>query len=215
MLDRDGTEKSQCILCRKVLANSSMKPVKLKEHLNANHLGNISDSRDTFLQKKARFEVSGTLDKYGFIPTEKPLLVASYKITYQIAKEKKLHSIAKALIKPCALEKTEIACGSDQRRKLKGIPMTNNVVKSRIDDISQNILKQVMEELATSPFTFSLQLDESTDVSYCSQLVCYMCYVNGNEKIKEEFLFCKPLLETAKASDIFQKSIQLFGQAKF
>ena len=171
-LDREGTEKSQCFLCGKVLANSSMKQVKLKEHLNANHPGNISDSCDTFLQKKSRFEVSGTLAKHGFIPTEKPLLVASYKIVYRIAKEKKPHSIAETLIKPCALEMTEIVCGSDQRRKPEGIPMPKNVVKLRIDDISENILKQVMEELATSPFLFSLQLDESTDVSYCSQLVC-------------------------------------------
>ena len=118
-LDRDGTEKPQCFLCGKVLANSSMKPVKLKEHQNANHPGNISDSRNTSLQKKARFEVSGTLDKYGFIPTEKPLLVASYKIANRIAKKKKPHSIAETLIKPCALEMTEIVCGSDQKRKLK------------------------------------------------------------------------------------------------
>ena len=31
-LDRDGTEKPQCFYCGKVLANSSMKPVKLKEY---------------------------------------------------------------------------------------------------------------------------------------------------------------------------------------
>ena len=62
-----GIEKPRCFLCGKVLANSSTKPVKLKEHLNTNHPGNISDNRDTFLQKKARFEVSETLDKYGFI----------------------------------------------------------------------------------------------------------------------------------------------------
>ena len=139
------------------------------------------------MRKKARFEVSGTLDKYGFIPTEKPLLVASYKNAYRITKDKKPHSIAETLIKHCALEMTEIVCGSDQRKKLEGIPMTNNVLKSRIDDISENILEQVMKELAASPFPFSFQLDESTDVSYCSQLVCYVRYVNGNE-IKE-FLF--------------------------
>ena len=45
-----------------------------------------------------------------------------------------------------------------------------------------------MEELASSPFPFNLQLDESTDVSYCSQLVSFVRYVNG-DKIKEEFLF--------------------------
>ena len=89
--------------------------------------------------------------------------------------------------------------------------MSNNVVKLRIDDILANILKQVMEELATSPFLFSLQLDESTDASYCSQPVCY---VNGNE-IKEEFLFCEPLLETAKANDVFQKVNNFFVKQNF
>ena len=92
--------------------------------------------------------------------------------------------------------------------------MSNNAVKSRIDDISENILKQVMEESATSPFPFSLQLDESTDVSYCSQLVCYVRYVNGN-KIKEEFFVCEPLLETAKASDVFQKVNNFFVKQNF
>ena len=66
------------------------------------------------------------------------------------------------------------------------------------------VITKLFRILATSPFPFSLQLDESTDVSYCSQLVCYVHYVNGNE-IKEEFLFCELLLETAKVSDAFQK----------
>ena len=67
---------------------------------------------------------------------------------------------------------TEIVCGSDQRRKLKGIPMSNNVVKSRIDDISENILKQVTEELATSPFHLACSLMKALmfliAVSWCS-----------------------------------------------
>ena len=45
-----------------------------------------------------------------------------------------------------------------------------------------------MEALAPSSFPFSLQLDESTDVSYSSQLVSYVRYVNG-DKIKEKFYF--------------------------
>ena len=51
-VDRDGTEKPQCFLCEKVLANSSIKSVKLKEQLISNHPGNLSDSRNAFLQKK-------------------------------------------------------------------------------------------------------------------------------------------------------------------
>ena len=141
-------EKPLYFFCEKVLGNRSKKPVKLKEHLNANHLGNISDSSNAFLQNKARFEVTGTLDKYEFIPTEKPLLVTSYKIAYCIAEEKKLHSIAETLIQPCALEMNEIVCGSDQKRNFEG--MSNNVVRSRIDDISENNVKQAMGKLATS-----------------------------------------------------------------
>ena len=82
--------------------------------------------------------------------------------------------------------------------------MSNNVVKSRIYDILENILKQVMEELATSPFPFSLQLDESTDVSYCSQLVCYVRYVNGNE-IKEEFLFASLFWKLQRLAMYFKR----------
>ena len=89
--------------------------------------------------------------------------------------------------------------------------MSTNFVKSRIDDILENILKQVMEELSTSPFPFSLQLDEAliflTAVSWC-------CYVNGNE-IKEEFLLCEPLLKTAKAIDVFQKVNNFFVKQNF
>ena len=109
---------------------------------------------------------------------------------------------------------TEIVCGSEQRKKLVSIPMSNNVIKSRIDDISENILKQVMEELASSPFAFSLQLDESTDVSNCSQLLSFVRYVNGN-KIKEEFLFCEPLLETSKASNVFRMVNKFFVKQNF
>ena len=92
--------------------------------------------------------------------------------------------------------------------------MSNNVIKSRIDDISENILKGVMEELASSPFAFSLQLDDSTDVSNCSQLLSFVRYVNGN-KIKKEFLFFEPLLETAKASDVFKMVNKLFVKQNF
>ena len=42
--------------------------------------------------------------------------------------------------------------------------MSNDTINCRINCISNNILKQVMEELKASPFPFSMQLDESTDV---------------------------------------------------
>ena len=44
----DGSERPQCFLCGKVLANASMKPAKLKEHLISMHPKNALDSVESF-----------------------------------------------------------------------------------------------------------------------------------------------------------------------
>ena len=45
-------------------------------------------------------------------------------------------------------------------------------------------------------------IDESTDVSNCPQFIALARYVIKNE-INEDFLFCKELVKTATAIDIF------------
>ncbi|GAA6099628.1 protein ZBED8 [Tachysurus ichikawai] len=66
--------------------------------------------------------------------------------------------------------------------------------------MSKDILAQVFADLISSPARFSLQLDETTDVSNLSQLAVFVRYVKG-DLIKEDFLFCKPLT-TTKAADV-------------
>ncbi|GFT49302.1 protein ZBED8 [Nephila pilipes] len=46
-----------------------------------------------------------------------------------------------------------------------------------------------------------MQLDETTDISNCSQLLLFVRYVSA-DTIKEELLFCEPLLQTTKAVDV-------------
>jgi len=131
-----------------------LKPAKLKEHLTSTHPKNALDSVEYFRCKKARFEKGGTLPKFGFIKTQKPCLEASYKVAYCIAREKKPHTIGETLVKLCALEMTELVCGTEYRKKLEAVPLSNDTISSRITDISNNILEQVMEELKASPFQF-------------------------------------------------------------
>ena len=169
--DSDGSERPQCFLCGKVLANASLKPAKLKEHLTSIHAKNTLDSVDFFRSKKARFEKVGTLPKFGFIMTRKPYLKASYKVAYCIAKEKKAHTIGETLELLCALEMIELVCGTEEGKRLEDVPLSNDTISSRITDISNNILEQVMKELKALPFPFSVQLDESTDVSQCAPLL--------------------------------------------
>jgi len=212
--DNDGSERPQCFLRGKVLANESLKPAKLKEHLTSIHPKNALDGVESFRCKKARFEKGGTLPKFGFIKTHKPCLEASYKVAYRIAKEKKPHTIGETLVKPCALEMTELFFGTEHRKKLEAVPLSNDTINSRITDISNNILEQVMEKLKASPFPFSIQLDESTDVSQCVQLLAYVRYMHA-DAMKQEFLFCKPLSEATKAADILQMVNNFFAKQDF
>jgi hypothetical protein len=59
-----------------------------------------------------------------------------------------------------------------------------------------------MEELTALPFPFTMQLDETTDISQYSQRLVFVRYVHA-DAIKEEFLCCGSLLETTKITDIW------------
>ena len=57
-------------------------------------------------------------------------------------------------------------------------------------------LNQLITDIKNTPTKISLQLDKSTDISSCCQLLTMIRYVKG-KTVKEEFLFCKPLQTTA------------------
>jgi hypothetical protein len=84
-----------------------MRPAKLRQHFEILHPGNSGDLLESLKQKKARFQ-SGTLTKLGSGSTQKPELVACYKVVYLIANNKKPHTIGENLIKPCAVQMVEV-----------------------------------------------------------------------------------------------------------
>jgi len=101
-----------------------------------------------------------------------------------VARAKKPHSIAESLIKPCAIEIVKLVCSKNEYKKLLNIPLSNDVIRDRIVEISDNILKRVIKEIKNSPVPISIQLDETTDISQCSHLMIFARYINNN-KIKE------------------------------
>lgn len=108
-------------------------------------------------------------------------------------------------MKPRTLGMVELVCGPDQKKKVETVPLSNVIFHSRIVEMSSNVLQLVIEELTSSAFPFSIQLDESTDVSQCSQLLLFVRYVHHKtERLKEDFLFCNSLLNTTKGIDVFE-----------
>ena len=74
--------------------------------------------------------------------------------------------------------------------------------------MSEDIKEQVITEINKSVFgLFSIQLDESVDVSSVSQLMVFVHYAVGTS-VKEELLFCT----STKASDALEKVDHFFNE---
>ena len=68
--------------------------------------------------------------------------------------------------------------GTAAKDMLSLVPLSTEIVKNRIDDISEDILHQVVADLKANHTKFSLQLDETTDVANLSQLTAFVHYVD-------------------------------------
>ncbi|XP_048351811.1 protein ZBED8-like [Sphaerodactylus townsendi] len=200
-----GIEKPQCVICCKVLSAESMKPNKLKRHFDSKHSNFAGkDTNDCRSKadglKKARLDTGGKFHKQNIAAVE-----ASYLVALRIARAMKPHTIAKDLLLPGAKDIVRVMIGDEFVMKLSAISLSNDTVRRRIDDMSADILDQVIQEIKSAPLPiFSIQLAESTDVANCSQLLVYVRYINDGD-FKDEFLFCKPLETTTTAHDVFDR----------
>ena len=198
----NSIEKPQCVICSKVLTQESMKPSKLKQHLESRH-SELVGKLVYYFRRKSELLKNCRLDSEGmWAKQNKAVLEASYRIAFRIAQAKKPHTIGEELIKPCLIEATTLVLGGEKANKLKEISLSNDTVKKRISEMSQDILLQVVEEVRSSPL-FSLQLDESTDISSCAQLQVYARYIFENN-VKVQYLFSEPLSTTCRGEDVFK-----------
>ena len=127
---------------------------------------------------------------------------ASYLVALRIAKAKKPHTIAEELLLPATKDIVQVMLGAEYVNKLNTISLSNNTVSRRIDDMSADIMEQVIHEMKSAQLgIFSIQLDESTDVVNYYQLLVYVRYIYEGD-FKDEFLFCKPLETTTTARDV-------------
>lgn len=129
-------------------------------------------------------------------------LEASYAVSLLVAKSKKPYSIVEELILPAAIVLAETMIDKKAADTLKTVPLSNNTVSRRIDDMSINIVGQVVDKMKQAG-QFALQLDEMTDVSGEAQLLAFVRYKDVTD-INEHILFCKKLTGKTTGEDIFQ-----------
>uniref|UniRef100_UPI00358EFF27 zinc finger BED domain-containing protein 5-like n=1 Tax=Myxine glutinosa TaxID=7769 RepID=UPI00358EFF27 len=208
VLANNGVEKPRCILCHVVLSAESMKPLKLKRHLETKHPEHAEKDLEFFkrhelLLKRQKLDARGSFQQHSAAAVE-----ASYEVALEFAKHKKPHTIGETLIKPCMLKMVKLVLGEASTKKMQQVSLSNNTLQRRISHMSMDVKEQVLDEIKDSPL-FSFQLDESTDVSSCSQLLVFVRYIHSDD-IKEEFLCCSALETTTKAVDVMEKVSTFF-----
>uniref|UniRef100_A0A3B3IMQ0 Uncharacterized protein n=1 Tax=Oryzias latipes TaxID=8090 RepID=A0A3B3IMQ0_ORYLA len=179
-----------CFFCGEKLANASMKPAHLQRHLTTTHGCHVGKAPEFFRRKLSEFKSSqATMRKVS--TTSAKALEASYAVSLLVAKAKKSFTAAVVL--------AETMLDKKSADTLKTVPLSNDSVYRRIDTMGTDIIEQVVGKLGDS---FSLQLDEYTDVSGHAQLVAFVRYIDTDD-ICEHILFCKEMDGRTTGEDIF------------
>ncbi|CAH2014537.1 unnamed protein product [Acanthoscelides obtectus] len=127
-------------------------------------------------------------------------LRASYNISLLIAKSGKPHTIGEKLILPAVEEVLKTVLHKPASDIIKRIPLSNNTVERRIDEMSSDIESFLCYYLQTTHF--SIQLDESTLPDNAALLLAYVRFIM-NQEIYEELLFARTLITDTKGESIF------------
>jgi hypothetical protein len=123
--------------------------------------------------------------------------VASYKVAEIIARNMQPHTIAETLILPACKQIVKSVLGEAAEREISNVPLSDDTISRRIEDMSSDIQKQVAEKIYDGK-KCSLQLDESTDIIQKYQLLSYIRFLCG-DSVVEQFLSCtesKPRLQS-------------------
>ncbi|XP_056647403.1 SCAN domain-containing protein 3-like [Diorhabda sublineata] len=191
-----------CLICNKVFSNDAMKPSKLEDHLRRCHPDKLDKDLKYFQTLKENLQKRPTLDKMFTLTSQRndDGFRASYNISLLIAKSGKPHTIGEQLILPAVEEVIKTVLHKPAFDIIKKIPLSNNSVQRRIDEMSDDIENFLCKYLQTTHF--SIQLDESTLPGNEALLLAYVRFIM-DQNIHEELLFARTLATDTKGESIF------------
>ncbi len=109
---------------------------------------------------------------------------ASYLVAELVAKKMKNHTIAESLIMPVCKITVRAMLGEEVKSELSKVPVSDNTISRRVDDLPNNISGILSEILQNNGF--ALQVNESTDIVGKAQLLAFV-FENEGEIIENYF----------------------------
>ncbi|CAF4947251.1 unnamed protein product [Pieris macdunnoughi] len=163
--NHDTTDpRPQCVICYEILANESMRPSKLRRHLETKHSHSINKPVDFFQKKLLEMKSSKNIVSH-FININENAVYASYLISLRIARAGKPHTIGEDLVLPSIKDAVGAMFGEKEVKEIERIPLSNNTVARRIDEMAEWTEDELIQRIINSKYyALQLRIDESTDV---------------------------------------------------
>ena len=172
-ISENGMTKPQCVLCNAVFSVQAIRPSKLKRHLNMKHPEHVEKNL-SFFEGKELILKQQKLDSKGYFQQQnKSLVEAFYEAALAIAKQTKPNSIGETLVKPCAVTMVKLVLRESTGKKIEQISLSGDTIRIRISHMTLDVKQPVIEEIKASSL-YAFQVDKSTDVTLCSQLIVFV-----------------------------------------
>lgn len=193
--------KPVCVICQTALSNEAMKPSKMRRHLETKH-AHLKDKSEDFFKRKKDEMANQTKLLQSNLTDNESLLKASYLLSHHISKCHAPFTMGEKLVMPSVVDACREVFGPAAATKVSEIPLSNDTVSRRIQDMAGDIESQVLARAHASDW-FAIQLDETTDISNAAMLLVYIRYVHDG-RFHEDFLCCKSLPQNTTAVEIFR-----------
>ena len=140
------------LLCEKVFSNEAMKPSRLLEHLTKMHSDKADKNLAYFQSLRENFQKRKTIGKIFASTSQKSTdgLHASYNISLLIARSGKPHTIGEELILPAVRKGLHTVVHKLYDQIIKTIPLSDNSVQRRVDEMAENIEETLCNMLRTT-----------------------------------------------------------------
>jgi hypothetical protein len=99
------------------------------------------------------------------------------------------------------MEMVKTVLGVEAANDISKVPLSHETISRRVGNMSCDNELNLREKVNVSR-NFSLQIDESTDISDHAQLIAYIRFVDSDKTVSN-FLFCKELPERTTGDEIF------------
>ena len=203
-----------CVICQTTIA--VMKEYNIKRHYTTKN-STIYDAVEGQDRMNKLEEMIKALKKQQGILThftshkKDPELVTklSFKICEAIAEKGKSFSDGE-FIKSCLGIFSDFVC-PEKKHLIQQTSLSRFTVSRRIDQLAENI-QETLKERINNCATYSLALDECTDISDTAQLAVFVRGVTDTFEITEEFLDMASMSSTTTGQDISDQVLQLMNK---